>query len=95
VKWVGCDDEECLHLLAESRRILSPGGRVFVHEMLWNDVKDGPVATALWNFWMATMSAGRQRTHAEIEGLLSRSGFHAVVDAHTLAGFSMIAAERR
>jgi ubiquinone/menaquinone biosynthesis C-methylase UbiE len=90
-----CDDEECLHLLAESHRILQSGGRVFVHEMLWNDGMDGPVATALWNFWMATMSAGRQRTRAELQALLSRSGFSHRGEERTLAGFTLAVAERR
>lgn len=89
-----CDDDECLHLLAESRRILPLGGRVFVHEMLWNDGKDGPVATALWNFWMSTMSAGRQRTRAELHALWSRAGFSPAGEAPTLAGFTLAVAER-
>lgn len=90
-----CDDEECLHLLAESYRILQSGGRVFVHEMLWNDGMDGPVATALWNFWMTTISAGSQRTRAEIHALLSRGGFVPTSETPTLAGFTLMVAERR
>ena len=90
-----CDDDECLHLLAESYRILPSGGRVFVHEMLWNDGMDGPVATALWNFWMTTISAGRQRTRAEIHALLSRDGFVPTCETPTLAGFTLMVAERR
>ena len=89
-----CDDEECLHLLAESHRILPRGGRVFVHEMLWNDRRDGPVATALWNFWMATMSSGRQRTLADIHALLSRSGFSPAGGERTLAGFTLAVAKK-
>jgi ubiquinone/menaquinone biosynthesis C-methylase UbiE len=90
-----CDDEECLHLLAESHRILPPGGRVFVHEMLWNDRRDGPVATALWNFWMATISGGRQRTRAELHAMLSRSGFSPAGEERTSAGFTLAVADRR
>jgi ubiquinone/menaquinone biosynthesis C-methylase UbiE len=89
-----CDDDECLELLAESRRVLPPGGRVLVHEMLWNDGRDGPVATALWDFWMATMSSGRQRTRAELHALLSQSGFSPAREAPTLAGFTLVTAER-
>jgi acetylserotonin N-methyltransferase len=90
-----CDDHECMHLLAESYRILPAGGRVFVHEMLWNDDMSGPVATALWNFWMATISAGSQRTRAEIHALLSRGGFVPIYETPTLAGFTLMVAERR
>jgi ubiquinone/menaquinone biosynthesis C-methylase UbiE len=89
-----CDDEECLHLLAESHRILTPGGRLYIHEMPWNDGQDGPVATALWNFWMMTISAGRQRTRAEINALLSQSDFNWLCEQRTMAGFSLTVAQK-
>jgi acetylserotonin N-methyltransferase len=89
-----CDDEECLHLLAESQRILTRGGRVFIHEMLWNDGRDGPLATALWNFWMMTISAGRQRTRAEIHSLLSQCHFNRLFEQSTMAGFSVTVAQK-
>jgi hypothetical protein len=53
------------------------------------------VATALWNFWMATMSSGRQRTRADLDVLLSRSGFTRRGEERTLAGFTLTVAERR
>jgi hypothetical protein len=62
--------------------------------MLWNDGMDGPVATALWNFWMATISSGRQRTRADLDTLLSRSGFTRTGEERTLAGFTLSVAKR-
>jgi hypothetical protein len=89
-----CDDAECLELLRESVRVLPSGGRVFVHEMLWGDAGDGPLTTALWSFWMATISAGRQRTRAEVYGLLTQCNLAPLTTDSTIAGFSLIAAVR-
>ncbi len=85
-----CDDAECLVWLRESRRLLSEGGRVFLHEMLWDDEHDGPLLTALWNFWMATISGGRQRTAREIGALLDQAGFRMRTVEPTAGGFSLI-----
>jgi len=85
-----CDDDECLVLLRESYRILPPGGRLFVHEMLWNDSMDGPLVTALWNFWMGTISAGRQRTERLFGDLFERAGFLQTGVVATTGGFSLI-----
>jgi SAM-dependent methyltransferase len=89
-----CDDRECAELLEESARQLPPGGRLFIHEMLWNDRKDGPLPTALWNFWLNSVSAGRQRTRGELADLIRSAGFDEPrVDA-TAGSFSLITARR-
>src|SRR5262249_52894082 len=54
------DDDTCAGMLEETRAQLSPGGRVFIHELLWNETRDGPMYTALTNFAMRTLSPGRQ-----------------------------------
>ena len=87
------DDDECLQMLEESRRLLPPQGKLFVHEMLWNTTKTGPLSTALWNFWLTTFSAGRQRTLAEIGDLLRQTGFEISSVDPTASGFSLIAAD--
>jgi ubiquinone/menaquinone biosynthesis C-methylase UbiE len=89
-----CDDDECRALLRESRRILSPGGRLFVHEMLWNDSKEGPLLTSLWNFWMVSVSAGRQRTKAEFAALIAEAGFSDCRVVDTAGCFSLLTATR-
>lgn len=89
-----CDDTECLDLLRESHRLLPPGGRVFLHELLWNDQRDGPVLTALWHFWMATISSGRQRTRAEIAQLLARAGFTSITARPTISDFTLVVATK-
>lgn len=89
-----CSDGESRELLQEAARILPPGGKLLVHEMLWNDNKDGPLATALWNFWMISVSAGRQRTLPEILQLLIAAGFAKFEVVETWGSFSMISCVR-
>jgi 3-hydroxy-5-methyl-1-naphthoate 3-O-methyltransferase len=90
-----CDDDECLDVLRESHRLLPMGGRVFVHEMLWNDYRDGPLLTGLWNFWMATISAGRQRTRQEFANLLARAGFALTTVQETVSHFTLLVGTKR
>jgi ubiquinone/menaquinone biosynthesis C-methylase UbiE len=86
-----CDDDESLTMLRESRRLLSSArGRVFVHELLWNDRREGPLLAALWNFWMTTISSGRQRTVDEIERLLRQAGFETSAVVPTAGGYSLV-----
>jgi acetylserotonin N-methyltransferase len=87
-----CADDECRFLLQRSHEHLSPGGRLLLHEMLWNDRRDGPLVTSLWNFWMISVSAGRQRTAAEMTTLVTDAGFRDVVVTPTAGDFSLVAA---
>lgn len=85
-----CADDECEAMLKECYRLLPSGGRIFIHEMLWNDMKDGPLVTALWNFWLTSISAGRQRTREEFNFLLSKAGFSNPSVSATSGGFSLV-----
>jgi SAM-dependent methyltransferase len=89
-----CSDSECEQVLAEAYRILPKGGKIFLHEMLWNDSKDGPLPTALWNFWMISVSAGRQRTREEFETMLTKVGFDDIDVAETSGSFSLITCKK-
>jgi len=90
----GCDDDECRLLLREIRKVLLPRGRVFIHEMLWNDEQTGPLLTALWNFLLASGSSGGQRTAAACAALLSDAGFGDVSVVPTAGCYSLISATK-
>jgi hypothetical protein len=62
--------------------------------MLWNDQRDGPLVTALWNFWMTTISSGRQRTRSELAALLHRAGFDEPAVVPTAGGFSLLVSRK-
>jgi hypothetical protein len=90
----GCDDNECRVLLREAFDGLPPGGRVLIHEALWNANKDGPLFTALFNFSLAASSGGGQRTRAEFDVLLTEAGFKNIRVTPTAGGFSLISATK-
>jgi hypothetical protein len=90
-----CADDECLQMLHESSRLLPVGGRVLIHEMLWNDQRDGPLVTALWNFWLTSISAGRHRTRGEFVGLLESAGFEPPSVTETAGGFSLLVSRKK
>jgi len=71
----GFDDESCALVCREGFRRLSPGGRLWIHEMLWRDSMDGPLMTALWHAAMRSAGPGRQRTELEFRNILRSSGF--------------------
>lgn len=89
-----CSDSECEQLLIEAYRQLPSGGTLFIHEMLWNEDKDGPLATALWNFWMISVSAGKQRTRDEFSKLLGSTGFGDINIVETFGSFSLITCKK-
>jgi ubiquinone/menaquinone biosynthesis C-methylase UbiE len=85
-----CDDDECRSLLRGAFRLLAPHGRVVLHEMLWNERGDGPLLTALWNFWMVSVSAGHQRCATELSQLLAEAGFCDFKVKPTAGCFSLV-----
>ena len=69
-------DDACRALAQNCFASLAPGGIVGVHEVVFDDGKDGPLLAALWNANMiARRREARQRTVAEIVALLESAGF--------------------
>jgi len=86
----GFKDEACRRLCKESFDRLLPGGRVWVHEMIWNDNRDGPLITALWHAAMLSSCSGGQRTASELSDLLRGAGFLDVRTVPTSGAFAMV-----
>ena len=70
----GFRDDVCRRVCEEAFRNLAPGGKLWIHEMIWNENKDGPVFTALMNAAMRK-GPGLQRTAQEIVAILESAGF--------------------
>lgn len=77
----GSSDKQCELFCTRSYDALQEGGRIFIHEMIWNDEKDGPLTTALWNAKMRMLGSGRQRTAKELTNFCRVAGF---VDNHVV-----------
>ncbi len=89
----GCSDSSGVRMLRECHRSLSQGGKVWIHEMIWNDNKDGPLITALWNFALQS-SPGRKRTGKELMDLISQAGFVEPSVVPTSAPFALVAGRK-
>jgi hypothetical protein len=67
---------ECRTLAAKSLAALPSGGRIIVHELLYDDDKRGPQRAASVNLMMSMLYArGRQYSGAELATLLGDVGF--------------------
>lgn len=92
----GFRDAFCRIFARESFNKLVPGGRIWLHEMLWYPDRSGPLKTALWNASMRrdSIGDGKQRTAKECIELLVSEGFVDPREAPTSGGFSLISARK-
>lgn len=71
--------EKCALLARKSFESLPPGGRIVVHEMLFDDDKTGPFAVAGFNINMLVWSVdGEQYSGRDVAQLLADAGFAAI-----------------
>jgi O-methyltransferase domain len=68
-------DRECSELLRKAHAACAPGGRILIMERLFDDGRDGPIATAVMNLEMQVETRGRHRTPGEYSELLTDAGF--------------------
>jgi hypothetical protein len=88
------DRASCRHLAGRSLEALPPGGRIYVHEMLLNDTKDGPLPAACFSMSMAISTRGKQYSAEELAHLLTEAGFTNVAVTPTYAYYSLVSAEK-
>ena len=67
--------EKCRFLACKSFASLNPGGRIIVHEMLFNDDRTGPFAVAAQNVNMLIAMQGQQYSGKELSIMLTEAGF--------------------
>jgi hypothetical protein len=85
------DDDGCRFLTAKSFETLAPRGRIWLHEVLFNENRDGPLVAALWNANMAVRRKGaKQRTASELKTFLDEAGFENFSVRQTAGGFSLV-----
>jgi hypothetical protein len=86
----GFNDEIALRICQEAFRTLDDGGMVWLHEMLWNESRDGPLLTALWHAAMKSAGEGGQRRGSEWEALLTKAGFIETQVIGTHSSFALV-----
>jgi len=82
----------CRALAARAFELLQPGGRVFLHEALLNDLRDGPFTTAAFSIQMLLQTRGQQFTFADLTEILRAAGFVNPQYMSTHAYFSVVSA---
>ncbi|WP_228397912.1 methyltransferase [Limnobaculum xujianqingii] len=70
--------EKNLFLAKKSYDALPKGGRIIIHEILYNDVGPGPLAAAASSLVMLGWTEGRQYSGKEFSLLLTQAGFQHV-----------------
>lgn len=90
----GFDDAACIKLCQQAFDSLCPGGKVWLHEIIWNPNRDGPMITALLNASMRSGGAGRQRTADELTSILKSADFKDSYVIRTSGAYALIAATR-
>jgi hypothetical protein len=88
------DRETCAFLGRRSFDALPAGGRLYVHEILLADSKDGPLAAASFSMNILLTTDGQQFTSEELEDLLEECGFVDVSVAHSYGYFSLVSARK-
>jgi SAM-dependent methyltransferase len=83
--------DRCRLLARKSFEALKPGGRVILHEMLYDDRKTGPFATAAMNINMLLWyEAGRQYSGQEVSAMLEEAGFSDIEVMPTFGYYSVV-----
>jgi acetylserotonin N-methyltransferase len=85
------NDIKCRSLARQCFDSVGPKGKIFLHELLFDEGRGGPMIAALWNANMHFMG-GRQRSAAELVAILGDSGFRDFDVTPTAGRFSLITA---
>lgn len=87
--------EECRTLARRSSERLPPGGRILVHEMLYDDDKSGPFTVAASSLAMLAWCGGQQFSGCELSALLREAGFVDVTVVPTFGYWSVVTGTKR
>lgn len=80
------DDGDAIKILSQARAILSPGGKLFIIEML---MEEHGVSGALCDLHLMMATGGRERSQKAFERLLAETGFR-LVDVRRVAALPCV-----
>ncbi|CAH3493517.1 MULTISPECIES: methyltransferase [Serratia] len=82
-------------LAQKSYASLPKGGRIVIHEILYDDTEPGPLAAAAYSLMMLGWTEGQQYSGKEIGSLLSEAGFENIEVFPALGYFSIVTAIKK
>jgi hypothetical protein len=88
------DFETCGMLARKSYEVLPSGGRILLHEALYDEGRDGPPTVAAVSLYMLIGTKGQQFTASEIAKLLNEAGFQSVAVSRSHAHHSIVSATK-
>ncbi len=74
---------------------LPAGGRIIIHEMLYNDEKTGPLTTAAFSLVMLLWIEGQQYSGHELEAILTEAGFTEIETKPSFGYWSIVTGRKR
>lgn len=86
--------EKCQFLTRKSFESLEPGGRLIIHEILYNDTRTGPLAAAAYSVAMLLNTQGQQYSAHELSKMLTDAGFTDIVSMPTFGYWSMVSGRK-
>jgi acetylserotonin N-methyltransferase len=84
----------CLSLAKQAYNNLIPGGKIFIHEMLLNDDKSGPLTVCYLDLVMLINHGAQQFTKNELVYILEKAGFSKINVVPTFGYYYMITGEK-
>ncbi len=88
------DFKTCRVLAAKAFAALAPGGRIFLHEILLDDTRGGPLTPAAFSIQMLLSTRGQQFTFGDLREILEEAGFETTSAVSTHAYFSVVIASK-
>jgi hypothetical protein len=82
--------DKCQFLARKSFASLPTGGRIIVHEMLFNEERTGPFGVAAFNMVMLLGVEGEQYSGRELTGFLNEAGFTDIQVTPTFGYWSIV-----
>lgn len=86
--------DKCQFLAQKSFNSLTSGGKIIIHEILYDDDKSGPFMAAASSIAMLVWTEGKQYSGAEITKMLVEAGFIKPKVTPTTGYWSIISAEK-
>ncbi len=82
--------ERCRFLTEKSFKSLEPGGRIIIHDVLYNNEKTGPFAPAAYSMLLMGWTEGQSYSGAETSEILADAGFHDIQVRPTFGYYSIV-----
>jgi hypothetical protein len=88
------DRSSCEQLARKAFEALPSGGRIFLHETLLSDTRDGPAGVPDFSVNMLVYTEGKQYTAEELGQILSGAGFGETSVVNTHGFYSLLSARK-